>query len=823
MDILSASVLNQAERAVNEAMKARSEAEKALTTKITPDRIEDGVLPLEKLDMSSDAKKIKLSNLSAEVIGAMTGDTEIGTTPQDGSVTEEKLSADVISKLPKSFNDDDFAYIITDENDRVAFGITKEGHLVAKVKNDSVVAGDTLAQALNTLLTTIRGLDAGNIPMTSGTSDEKIADVLSSLAGGLPEELSSDSGYVYAITDMEDRLAFGITLTGKIFVNLDPRSIAAGSIAESKLDSKFVRKIDKATTDINNQNDISSVDPDGWRSVQGQLYFATSIHGHAWVGLPKMNTKIVKGINTSGADLIFRKRTGLNIRGIQYRGAYDPKSTAVESKTYKGEIELATVFPPATGTFVEGDYYRYITNAVRVINGESYNYGDLIVYDGSVWKRQMLPYAPTVAAEGGDWWTISNGGYFEGIKYEANERIYYVGTQANASLRRRRFIKGTSLNGEYYYRGEFNPASGLPAAPIDGDIHIASATGTAGGLTFNVDDVLVRESGVWGRIPAPESVAVPNGLFVALPCAQSSGEWEVRRADKINTRVTVKLNVYRQHARRFQQSNSLVMWGDSMIGTFHKTGVMKPFTDAGLTYTINTFGGGTSSHVLEMMQYEILVNGDRYKDRIHIFWHGQNNSNEAFFPTVPQMLDLMAPVQSNRFVLMSVLGERLATSFNGTRLVFNTQESMHAKTPGSRNDIIEYYKSTYPDNWFNTRQKLLDAADSTPCLDFPGMTERQVADTYGIIPLSHFFDYTTVSWKPSDLTFKGWRNTAGLPTGGVHLDYYVRSGGGSRLGNLIVNQNGTWFEHAHDVTHESLAGATVLANELKKYLDSKGW
>ncbi|WP_212985944.1 hypothetical protein [Paenibacillus cineris] len=634
----------------------------------------------------------------------------------------------------------------------------------------------------------------------------------------LPQSMDpAKTDSVFAIVDEDNKVALSIGTNGLARFNVDPNSMPDASIKEVKLASEVVRKLGSG----NNPSDRMPVEPDGWRSTQGQLYFNTSVFGHAWTALPGMRTKIVKGINNSGAGLSFRRRSGLNIRGRQFRGTYDVKAAGVESKTYKGEFQQADTFPP-TGTFAVGDYYRYITNGARTINGESFNYGDLIAYDGTVWKKQPLPNAATYEAEGGDWWSVSNGGYFDGILYAANERIYFVGTQANATLRRRRFVKGTTANGEYYYRGEFAPADGLPTAAVDGEVYAASADGTAGGLIFKANDMLVREAGVWGVVPTSEVVNAAQGAFVVLSCTANCNEWEVRRTDKTNGRVTGMLNVYRQTARKLQNQSSIVFWGDSMPGTLLKPGVLKPFTDAGYTCTVNTYGGGTSTHVLEMMRYAILQGTDVNKDWVHVFWHGQNNDNNAFYPTVPQMLELIAAWQSNRYVLFSVLGERLATSFDGSRLVFATQEGMQAKTPGSRNDIIEFYKATYPDNWFNTRQQLLDAADSTPCLDFPGMTERQVADTYGIPPLSHWFDFSTVTWKPSEMVFKGWHSTSGLPTGGANKDYYVRSGGG-RLGNIIVNEGGTWVEYAHDVTHENLTGATIIANGLKKFLDAKGW
>ncbi len=102
----------------------------------------------------------------------------------------------------------------------------------------------------------------------------------------------------------------------------------------------------------------------------------------------------------------------------------------------------------------------------------------------------------------------------------------------------------------------------------------------------------------------------------------------------------------------------------------------------------------------------------------------------------------------------------------------------------------------------------------------------QVASTYGIVPLSFFFDYSSVPWEPADLVFRGYRSTAGLPAGGVANDYYLRSANGT-VGAIIVNESGTWVEYIYDQVHlynqNDFPGNVALAAALSSFITAKGW
>ncbi|VTN69239.1 Uncharacterised protein [Klebsiella variicola] len=60
------------------------------------------------------------------------------------------------------------------------------------------------------------------------------------------------------------------------------------------------------------------------------------------------------------------------------------------------------------------------------------------------------------------------------------------------------------------------------------------------------------------------------------------------------------------------------------------------------------------------------------------------------------------------------------------------------------------------------------------------------------------------------LTYQGTWSNVGTPSGGSHADYYLRIAAGT-VGNVIVNNNGSWSEIAIDITHLSQAGGQALA------------
>lgn len=173
--------------------------------------------------------------------------------------------------------------------------------------------------------------------------------------------------------------------------------------------------------------------------------------------------------------------------------------------------------------------------------------------------------------------------------------------------------------------------------------------------------------------------------------------------------------------------------------------------------------------------------------------------------------------RDGRFLFLSVLGQRAAT-FNGTRIVLAQYEG--ALTPGdSFYELDDWYRKAFPGQFLSPRVELVARAASrtTPDLQFPGMTEAQVAATYNAVPFSFFFNYSIVPWTPGALTFQGYRSAAGLPTGGADGDYWIRSGGGV-VGYIIVRWSGVWTEHSYDTTHMQRVGNDVLAEAISDFL-----
>jgi hypothetical protein len=299
----------------------------------------------------------------------------------------------------------------------------------------------------------------------------------------------------------------------------------------------------------------------------------------------------------------------------------------------------------------------------------------------------------------------------------------------------------------------------------------------------------------------------------------------------------VAIKGYHQSSPR-RHVNKLVLFSDSMFGVSNVGGRILTKTghdsDGSLFFS---YGGGTGRDVMTMVESMIVNNNDPYKGWIHGFWHGQNNLNPygANFSdaanvqakeTTLRLAELVG-ARDRRFFFMSVIGSRQSATWNGTRLVYPVQENAFAGTQA----IYEYEQwllSMFPGQSINTRQALLNAAASSTLPDptYPGMTEAQVASTYGVLPFSFHNGVTSLPVAQSSLNYTGTWSTDDMPTGGTANDYKIRIAGGTGaryIGNLIINVAGTWQEPAYDTVHMSPAGAEALSIAVAALINNSNW
>ncbi|HGK3772252.1 TPA: hypothetical protein ACJ12J_005151, partial [Klebsiella pneumoniae] len=143
--------------------------------------------------------------------------------------------------------------------------------------------------------------------------------------------------------------------------------------------------------------------------------------------------------------------------------------------------------------------------------------------------------------------------------------------------------------------------------------------------------------------------------------------------------------------------------------------------------------------------------------------------------------------------------------WNGVRMVYTQHENQFART-GPLYELTEWYRRMFPEQHAVVYEIMLSAATDAIDPTFPGMTEKQVAAKYGVLPWSFFASALMPSGLTTNmLTYQGTWSNAGTPSGGSHADYYLRIAAGT-VGNVIVNNNGSWSEIAIDITHLSQAG-----------------
>ncbi|MFZ1430733.1 MAG: hypothetical protein WAS21_28695 [Geminicoccaceae bacterium] len=618
----------------------------------------------------------------------------------------------------------------------------------------------------------------------------------------LPATLPIETGYAWALVDpVTGRAPVRVRLDGTF--EADSFATGTSTVGMAALAADARRQL------APNARDVVPVRPDVWRGSRGETAALTEADGSLWAELGALRTRWVGGINGSGAALEMRRSAGLPIAGRKYGGAgFD--TSVNPSIAYKGDLTSTNPSTPS-GSFVAGDFYRYVNGdgAPGTYNATALNVGDLLVYTGSAWVARAAP-GTYGSRSRGLWWDVTAAGWWDGIPYAVGERILYVGIQmAGGASRTERWARFAVGSGRCFYRGEFAPGSGLPATYLDGDLFQASAPGSAGGFTFAAGDYLVRDGGAWGVIANTAVVAVASGAYASMPCTADAAEWEVRRQDKAATATGVRFSALTQSVMRRQQ-DTLTLISDSMFGV---AGVGNTIiAAAGRTGSVRTYGGGTSLNVLSMFEWWI-TQGDPYAGQTLLAWHGQNNQpsnevNAAQIRAVSLRMVELAGARDARMLFLSVLGQR-NHGWNGTRITATQHEAQFNRT-GSLYTLNQWYETTFPGRWISPWQVLLAAATDAPDPTFPGMTEKQVAAAYGIVPWS-FFGSPGGSWTPAQLVYQGTWTSADLPSGGADLDYYLRIGGGT-IGNLLVREAGAWVERSIDITHLSGAGAAALAS-----------
>lgn len=754
----------------------------------------------------------------------------------DGTITREML----IDELARAFvpsGSQDYVYAIVDINNRVAFGIKPTGELVGNLPtpDGSVTAAKIASEAV--------------------TRDKLHPD----LEAYLPDDQSNDGGWVYAITDQNGRIAFGIKPDGSLFGKLSP---TAGSIQRIHLDPTLEEVLPESLTSdeyvwtvVDQSGRVGlGITPDG--SVRGKW-----IARDNWIDRQHLLTTFADTLPQPSESFDYpfsivdqdgRIAFAITQEG-RVRGKVELEEQSVDSDMIADEAvipvhlgpELSRRTLPTAGDMVVDSHDNlWRGSAVEIPQPtEASGHGwarfqplrTPVLYGvnstGTTIEFRRSPglcirgtrYRATWDASTaqpdsnplpGDWWHVSNAGTLAGVgTFAVGDRLVALGVQFNGGNLGPKWVKQRA--GEFFHVGEFTPASFTPAFTVDGDTYVASAGGSYGGFTFVAGDTLARIGGAWRRIPAVDLGTVANGVPFHFK-VDNADEIEFRRSDKSTTQVYLTGTGYRTVNPR-RHDDRVVMFGDSLVS------VVGLDTATGLAlaprpFTAFSYSGASSAQIMTMVRHYIRNGGDAYRGRLHIFFHGQNNSGNIN-ETRRAALEFAAVVgaRDSRFIFMSPYGQRVAT-WNGTRIVLSQFEN--AETAGNDTYELEtWYQRAFPGQFISPRASILARVTSrtTPDLQFPGMTEGQVATTYKALPFSFFFNYSIVPWTPEALTFSGYWSTAGLPTGGTDGQYYVRTGNGF-VGYIIVRWAGVWTEHSYDSTHMQRVGNDVLAEAISDFL-----
>lgn len=417
---------------------------------------------------------------------------------------------------------------------------------------------------------------------------------------------------------------------------------------------------------------------------------------------------------------------------------------------------------------------------------------------------------PNSVASEGDWWAVTASGSLGGVNYAIGDRIVCLGSTRMSATVTAVWAKGRP--GEFWFRGEFSPGSGLPSSPADGEVWIASASGTASGITLAAGDWLFRTGGAWLPVPREDAKTVADGASWSYRTRNAEDVW-VRRADKSATSVATSAFGYRTNAKR-RTADGIIFRGDSMVATGGLNTALAALL-APRVISSQSWSAANSAQVIAAALRDI-AGADAFSGWLHLWMMGTNDygDDDATKRGALRAARLSGSADG-RVVFLTVCGQ-FALSWNGTRLVADVHEGMKA---GSHHlaSLESWYSAAFPGRHIRTLKALLDRAPSIPSLHWPGMTEAAAAAAYGAAPSSFFFDYASKPFTAAQLTFVGYRSAAGLPTGGTDGEYYLRTGGGT-VGQPIIRWAGSWTEYPIDITHLTPAGNQALADGIADFL-----
>lgn len=309
----------------------------------------------------------------------------------DAAVTQVKLASDVSERVGSALEiETGYVWAIVDSVNRIGLGIKRDGTVVGKVSQ----APGSITRAM--LSTPVEEL--------------------------LPDAIENLSGYVWALVDVNNRIALGVTNSGALVgkLTLSPNSVqtsalVAGSVTEPKLSP------DVARAAVPHGTPRFEVDAgDGWRGKRVAVPVRTSTSGSLFIEFSAMNVRSIMGINSTGTSLEFRRGAGLTIRGRRYRGTWDATTGSPDAAPLAGDWWNVTNAGTFGGVaYVVGD--RLLALDTVVAQGAQYVKG----MPGEMWYLgEFNPAAHTPSnIRDGDVWQASATGTFSSLTFAIGDLL----------------------------------------------------------------------------------------------------------------------------------------------------------------------------------------------------------------------------------------------------------------------------------------------------------------------------------------------------------------------------------------------------------------
>jgi hypothetical protein len=782
----------------------------------------------------------------------------------DGSVTFAKLS-ELLQSFLNNNNRHDIIYSVSGGDDgRSPFYINADGEAYIKLMADMIDGGmiqDGVIdyEKISSTLKNIIGNQAFRPDAGYNVSDEdgrRIfgADSLGNFLLGyylsLGPELSARHDVAMDVVDNQRRLLIRLFADGKMSLPLADESINSGDlIADDIIETRHL--VDKSGGSV-----ISKVFGEKRRLLEG-VYASTqkwADSGFAWKRLPRIECdRILNARSRDSTDLLIRNNTDV-VAGIEMDSTWNPADAFPDfgsaRKYVKGRYVLVT---HTAGGYTAGDRIVF-----QAINDHTTTYpwepgdGDSFwetnpdgLYHRGTWDPTSGSYPADSNKYDDDYWEVVAAGSYDSVTYAVGDKLIRDSSETSnyrkwstpiittvTSASSETFECENSAD-EYEIRAEdgtvinhliFDTFMKVPVAAYTATVgdknNVWFEDGFSGSLNklttlngaYNNWNPQLSDDGMMLSFTSDRSGSAKRYFAPTETSQIYDVAFEVFEAETVGDSVVITGDS--MASRLFDAAESAIDANDTANGRANRT-----FVDRG-------FASADPWHITDVLNYSAFnhsTNGNAVQ--IIFLDRGELYLNEVR----SELFQKLNWIRSNgkKFIVCSIHQLHTMSFATGPDRV----EPVHGIGTSVYNSCLAieaWLESVLGDNYINVRTLINAEATTDPDPQFPGLTEQEVVEQYGIYP--YRFQDVDNTWVGANLSnlvearFQGYRPAIPVSSGAVTYDYWICDGTSTdEAGGLYVWNGTSWIHDDPDDTHLSDSANEIIADRIVELFNSKNF